>query len=310
VGTTRGWLRLAAGLGSVALLCLVASGPITPPPGAQAFATRSPDCISHDCASVKIDFGGGGSGAVVLVSPGNETVDCTDTADVASGTCHYVFTWPYGAAGTEVQMTATPAAGSVFCPSSGPCDAEGMAGMTNYSIGPGGDLTIGVDFDLVVRYLTVTIAGSGSGTVTSDPPTVMCPTTCASIWTFGTRLTLNAQPRSGSYFAGWADGCSGTGPCEVKLTTDLTVEARFALNAPATPPPGQVTPTPSVIAAPSGSSLAIPTASPVVTPTPAPAPSAADTGVPVGIVVLLVVLAVACGGLLVAVVALLRRSRT
>lgn len=59
-----------------------------------------------------------------------------------------------------------------------------------------------------VCVVTVTMAGSGSGTVTSDPAGINCPGTCsASIPAF---VTLTAAPAS--KFIGWGGACSGTAP--------------------------------------------------------------------------------------------------
>jgi hypothetical protein len=46
----------------------------------------------------------------------------------------------------------------------------------------------------------------------------------------GTIVTLTPQPRPGARFVGWtgADGCSGTGPCTLTVTSARTVTARFA----------------------------------------------------------------------------------
>jgi hypothetical protein len=45
---------------------------------------------------------------------------------------------------------------------------------------------------------------SGSGTVTSNPPGINCPTECAEEFDAGSRVTLTAQPAAGETFLGWA----------------------------------------------------------------------------------------------------------
>jgi len=78
--------------------------------------------------------------------------------------------------------------------------------------------------------LTVSKAGSGSGTVTSAPSGINCGTDCAESYGSGTTVTLTASPAAGSSFAGWSGGgCSGTGVCEVTLNANTTVTATFAL---------------------------------------------------------------------------------
>src|SRR5262249_4991527 len=69
------------------------------------------------------------------------------------------------------------------------------------------------------QTLTVTLAGTGSGTVTSSPAGISCPGTCSAAFGSGTSVTLTATAASGSTFAGWSGaGCSGTGPCTVSMT--------------------------------------------------------------------------------------------
>jgi Divergent InlB B-repeat domain len=83
----------------------------------------------------------------------------------------------------------------------------------------------------------VTENGTGSGTVTSSPGGISCPTTCSAQYTKGTMVTLTPTPHSGSVFAGWSGGgCSGTGTCTVTMNADTSVTATFN-----TAPPGNHT---------------------------------------------------------------------
>ena len=86
--------------------------------------------------------------------------------------------------------------------------------------------------------LTVTKAGSGSGTVTSSPPGIDCGATCSHAFARGTSITLTASAASGSVFAGWSGGgCSGTGTCTLATSGDTTVTATFNTAPPPPPPP-------------------------------------------------------------------------
>ena len=80
--------------------------------------------------------------------------------------------------------------------------------------------------------LTVTKSGSGSGTVTSEPPGIDCGPSCnSSSTTFSqsSTVTLTATPDTGSSFIGWSGGgCSGTGVCIVTMNTDVEVTAGFS----------------------------------------------------------------------------------
>ncbi len=82
--------------------------------------------------------------------------------------------------------------------------------------------------------LTVTRSGTGSGTVTSSPAGISCPTTCSASFAGGTQVKLTAAAASGSTFAGWGGDCSGTGTCTLNMTQARSVTATFNL-APSYP---------------------------------------------------------------------------
>jgi FG-GAP repeat/Divergent InlB B-repeat domain len=74
--------------------------------------------------------------------------------------------------------------------------------------------------------LTVSLSGTGAGTVTG--PGISCPGTCSSSYPDGTSVTLTAIPSAGSTFAGWSGGgCSGTGGCQVPMSSNQNVTATF-----------------------------------------------------------------------------------
>jgi len=75
--------------------------------------------------------------------------------------------------------------------------------------------------------LTVTLAGAGSGTVTSNPTGINCPGTCSANYNSGTSVTLTAAAASGSTFAGWSGACTGTGSCTVTMNAAHSVTATF-----------------------------------------------------------------------------------
>ena len=79
--------------------------------------------------------------------------------------------------------------------------------------------------------LTVTKAGTGGGTVTSNPSGISCGSTCQANFTTGINVTLTASADAGSSFTGWSGGgCSGTGPCTITLNSNTTIDAAFALS--------------------------------------------------------------------------------
>ena len=89
--------------------------------------------------------------------------------------------------------------------------------------------------------LTVSPAGTGSGTVSDGTGGISCPSTCSHAYATNTQVTLTETPGGGSTFAGWSGACSGTGTCQVTMSSDMQVTATFT--APPTPPaPGSPTP--------------------------------------------------------------------
>src|SRR5713101_1552030 len=78
--------------------------------------------------------------------------------------------------------------------------------------------------------LSVATSGSGSGTVTITPGGAKCTGSCSRNFASGTALTLSATAAFGSSFSGWSGaGCSGTGTCNLTITSDQTVTATFDL---------------------------------------------------------------------------------
>src|SRR5206468_2791674 len=132
--------------------------------------------------------------ALTRAGTGSGTVTSTPAGLDCGGTCSALF--PYG---TIVNLTATPAAGSVFTGWSGDPDcADGTVTLN-------GDKTCTATFD-VVGALAVTRGGTGSGTVTSDPAGIECGNTCTQSYPEGTVVTLTATPAPGSRFVGWSGG--------------------------------------------------------------------------------------------------------
>ena len=102
--------------------------------------------------------------------------------------------------------------------------------------------------------LSVTLSGSGSGTVVSSPAGINCPSTClANYRKVGTMVTLTATPAAGSRFSGWGGACMGTGSCVVTMSAAESVTATFNLIYPLNVTitgSGTVTSSPSGIACP------------------------------------------------------------
>lgn len=75
--------------------------------------------------------------------------------------------------------------------------------------------------------LSITLVGSGSGTVASTPTGIACGSACSANYATGTRVDLAATPAATSTFRGWSGACSGTGACTVTLDSATSVSAAF-----------------------------------------------------------------------------------
>ncbi len=76
--------------------------------------------------------------------------------------------------------------------------------------------------------VTVTLSGTGSGTVTSSDGQINCGTTCSGMYWDGQPLTLNAVASQGSVFIGWQNcGLSFGLSCGFTVTSAQTVNAIF-----------------------------------------------------------------------------------
>ena len=170
--------------------------------------------------TVTANFAVGRTLTVTKAGGGAGTVGSSPAGISCGATCSAQFT-----DGTPVTLTAAPSAGSVFTGWSG----GGCAGTGTCVTTLSANTTITASFQLL-RTLTVTKTGAGSGTVMSTPAGVNCGATCSAQFADGASVTLTASAAAGSVFTGWSGaGCSGTGTCVVTLAADTSVSANFAL---------------------------------------------------------------------------------
>ncbi|MBI3896987.1 MAG: discoidin domain-containing protein [Gammaproteobacteria bacterium] len=81
--------------------------------------------------------------------------------------------------------------------------------------------------------VALTVARSGSGTVSSVPAGINCGATCSATYAVGTSVTLSAIPASGYSFSGWGGACAGvSATCTVVMTAARNVIATFAAVLP------------------------------------------------------------------------------
>lgn len=80
--------------------------------------------------------------------------------------------------------------------------------------------------------LTVSRAGTGSGTVSSTPSGISCGGTCTAEFPQGTVVALTASPSTGSTFASWSGACTGASTtCNVTMDQARNVTAQFNLQS-------------------------------------------------------------------------------
>ena len=158
---------------------------------------------------------GDGSGTITSAAAG---IDCgaTCSASVEDG--------------TQVTLGAVADAGSVF---------EGWSGVGVDCLGTGpctvtvtGDSVVVGTFRLIPKNLSVSIDGTGTGTVTSAPAGIDCGSVCSAAFSHGSIVTLSAAPSAGAVFAGWTGACVGTDPCTLTMDADRAVSASFDAPSP------------------------------------------------------------------------------
>ena len=112
-----------------------------------------------------------------------------------------------------------------------PVEAYSLAG-TGHSMMFNGQVAyaltwFGLDQTGTTYTLSVTRAGTGTGTVTSSAGGINCGSTCTASLASGTSVTLTATAAAGSTFAGWGGACTGSGSCVVSMTAARAVTATF-----------------------------------------------------------------------------------
>ncbi|MBM4776852.1 MAG: hypothetical protein GQE15_04040 [Archangiaceae bacterium] len=155
--------------------------------------------------------------SVMLLGTGTGVVTSTPAGLDCGVTCSANFV-----AGTMVTLTATPTPGSTFTGWTGACTGTAACVVTATMA-----TAVGATFTRDLFPLTVSKAGTGGGTVGSNPAGISCGTSCTSSWDSATVVTLVAMPDSSSSFAGWSGACTGTGSCVVTMSAARNVTATF-----------------------------------------------------------------------------------
>jgi len=170
-------------------------------------ATFSPTSPSY---TVTVAEAGTGTGTVTSAPAG---INCPTT-------CSASFTQ-----NAQVTLSETPGANSIFAGWSGACTGTATCSVTVTAA----DSVTATFSPTPPSYLvTVIEAGTGTGTVTSIPVGINCPTTCSAGFTQNTQVTLSETPGANSIFAGWSGACTGTATCSVTVTAADSVTATFS----------------------------------------------------------------------------------
>jgi len=168
---------------------------------------------AEGCATVK--------STLSITKIGNGTVTSSPAGINCGSDCSEAY-----ASGTVVNLTASAAAGFTFGGWSG-------SGCTTGSVTMNGSRTCTATFTtattapqtfaLNVNVIkAISSAGTGNGTVTSNPAGINCGSDCSESYTSGTAVALSAISAPGSIFSGWSgNGCSA-GPVTMSINRNCT----------------------------------------------------------------------------------------
>ena len=194
---------------------------VVSPDGASVYASaESGNCNAGACSDVA-EFARQADGSLAQLTPPDS---CIQDTSVEGGECP----------GNE-NGTGLGGPGLAISPDGTNVYVTGQSAIADFARTP------------VTHTLTVTLQGSGSGAVSDGGGAIGCPSTCSNAYTANSQVTLTATSGSGSTFTGWSGACSGTGTCQVTMSSDMNVTATFTSTAP--PTPGS--PTPVLTGAPS-----------------------------------------------------------
>lgn len=185
-----------------------------PPPGGDDDTGDEPSAQY----TLTVSFTGSGAGRVtsdvggISCSAGDSTASCTATLD----------------AGSVLQLSVTADSGSRFVGWSGGCSSAGVCAVTVDR-----DITVIAELVPLTDAFVVTLAGSGSGSVSSAPAGIDCSnalraSSCSTSFERSTSVTLTATAAADSVFLGWSGACTGASPsCTVAVSEAVNVTATF-----------------------------------------------------------------------------------
>jgi hypothetical protein len=151
---------------------------------------------------------------------------------VANAGCSVTSFFCYNPGSVTVINGATKSATTIIDPKANAPEAVAVDAMTNqiYVLNEfSRNLTVIDGGGIATAHtLAVLLAGTGTGTVTSNPAGIDCGiSSCIASFAVGTPVSLSASVASGSQFSGWSGPCNGNGACNLMTNGDQFVNATF-----------------------------------------------------------------------------------
>ncbi len=203
-----------AGIGTVVTIVGTPGVAHTIAPGASVGTLHAGTVTMTPSSTLQIEIGGAGS---------NDVLSASNTVAIGGATLQGIllggFTPAPGAQFTIIQ--ATNGVTGQFAPASS-VTIGGIPFAITYNAN-----SVVLTAPMNLSTVTVTKAGAGTGTVTSNGA-INCGATCAANVANGSALTLQANPDAGQVFTGWLGPCTGTGTCSFTVNAATTVSATFA----------------------------------------------------------------------------------
>lgn len=158
--------------------------------------------------------------SVTAPAAGAGTITSNPEGINCPGTCVASF-----ARNTQVKLTASPGTNYFFEGWGGNCSGKNVCNLTVT-----GPESVSASF-VSGKTLTVSMSGTGNGTVTSNPAGINCPTTCSATFPANTQVSLSETPGANDIFSSWSGACNGTSTCTVTVSSDDSVTASFVVSS-------------------------------------------------------------------------------
>jgi hypothetical protein len=178
----------------------------------------------------KVVVGTANQGSSVSLSADGNTAIIGAQGDNSGAGAAWVWTRSGGVWAPQDKLLGSGAVGNAYQGSSVSISGDGntaLVGGENDNSGAGAAWVFAACVPLNPETLTVSKPGTGTGTVSSDLPGVVCGTTCSAAFSSGAVVTLTAAADAGSSFTAWGGDCTGSGVCQVTMSQARYVTATF-----------------------------------------------------------------------------------